>query len=342
MADLPATAADIAAEINWIAAQPGEITERAEALRAPLRRLIPFDGYFLALLDPDRLSFVTLAVDGYADSTSDYLASEDCYREVELVGLHRPRTPIRLRDCPVPPEELVSWAVHLAPYGFREGVGIGLFDRGQTHRGILCLHTRTVDEPTDEARDLLGVLAPSISQAVDPLRAFAPLTRLVGRARAGVVLTRHGTPLTLDGLPTHPALRLGSPALTAAAQSLAHGQSYASFLWPGSTKAVASCLRIVVLAVPNGTPGFLSAIVLICPTGDLHGLTPRELEVVSLLIEGWSNQRIAETLYISERTVAAHIEHILTKLAAPSRTIAAVRAVRLGLYIPRTGDGQKC
>jgi DNA-binding CsgD family transcriptional regulator len=32
--------------------------------------------------------------------------------------------------------------------------------------------------------------------------------------------------------------------------------------------------------------------------------------------------------------VAAHVEHILAKLSAPTRTLAAVRALRLGLYVP--------
>ncbi|WP_460914137.1 response regulator transcription factor [Plantactinospora veratri] len=76
--------------------------------------------------------------------------------------------------------------------------------------------------------------------------------------------------------------------------------------------------------------------VLLSAPGDLHGLTPRELEILGLLVDGWPNQRIANTLVVAPRTVAAHVEHILAKLAAPSRTLAAVRALRLGLYVPRS------
>jgi hypothetical protein len=54
-----------------------------------------------------------------------------------------------------------------------------------------------------------------------------------------------------------------------------------------------------------------------------------------LLIEGWSNVRIAHVLVVAQRTVAAHVEQILVKLSAPSRTLAAVRAERAGLYVPR-------
>ena len=67
---------------------------------------------------------------------------------------------------------------------------------------------------------------------------------------------------------------------------------------------------------------------------DLRGLTPRELEVLGLLIDGCSNQQIARALVVAPRTVAAHLEHILVKLDATTRTLAAVRAEREGLYVP--------
>jgi DNA-binding NarL/FixJ family response regulator len=80
---------------------------------------------------------------------------------------------------------------------------------------------------------------------------------------------------------------------------------------------------------------FAGAVVLVSPAGDLRGLTPRELEVLGLVIDGYSNSEIARALVVAPRTVAAHLEHILVKLSAPSRTLAAVRAERAGLYVPR-------
>jgi non-specific serine/threonine protein kinase len=56
-------------------------------------------------------------------------------------------------------------------------------------------------------------------------------------------------------------------------------------------------------------------------------LTAREREVAALLAEGLSNRRIAEQLVITERTVAAHVEHILNKLSFASRHQVAVWAV---------------
>ncbi len=60
-------------------------------------------------------------------------------------------------------------------------------------------------------------------------------------------------------------------------------------------------------------------------------LTRRELDVLSLLVEGLSQPEIAETLFISPKTVDKHIEHILAKLGVHSRAQAVARAVRDGL-----------
>jgi DNA-binding NarL/FixJ family response regulator len=62
-------------------------------------------------------------------------------------------------------------------------------------------------------------------------------------------------------------------------------------------------------------------------------LTPRELEVVQLLATGLSNKAIAYQLGISEHTVKFHINAIMNKLGAQSRTEAAVRATRMGLIL---------
>jgi DNA-binding CsgD family transcriptional regulator len=62
-----------------------------------------------------------------------------------------------------------------------------------------------------------------------------------------------------------------------------------------------------------------------------HGLTPREREVLRLVAEGRSNLEIAQSLFLSERTVENHVRHILAKLDLPSRIAAAAYAIRQGL-----------
>jgi DNA-binding NarL/FixJ family response regulator len=62
-----------------------------------------------------------------------------------------------------------------------------------------------------------------------------------------------------------------------------------------------------------------------------NGLTPREVDVLRLLIEGKSDREIAETLFIGGRTVQTHVANLLAKLEVANRTEAAALAVRQGL-----------
>jgi DNA-binding CsgD family transcriptional regulator len=64
------------------------------------------------------------------------------------------------------------------------------------------------------------------------------------------------------------------------------------------------------------------------------GLTPRELEVLGLLVAGRSNRQIAEDLFISGKTASVHVTSILAKLGVHSRLEAAARARELGLDRP--------
>jgi DNA-binding NarL/FixJ family response regulator len=61
------------------------------------------------------------------------------------------------------------------------------------------------------------------------------------------------------------------------------------------------------------------------------GLSAREREVAALVAAGKSNRAIAQTLFLSERTVAAHLGNIFTKLAISSRTQLAGWAIESGL-----------
>ncbi len=60
-------------------------------------------------------------------------------------------------------------------------------------------------------------------------------------------------------------------------------------------------------------------------------LTEREVDVLRLLAQGQANKQIAGNLRIGEKTVITHVSNILAKLGVPSRTQAALYAVRIGL-----------
>ncbi|HXN41970.1 MAG TPA: response regulator transcription factor, partial [Myxococcaceae bacterium] len=62
-------------------------------------------------------------------------------------------------------------------------------------------------------------------------------------------------------------------------------------------------------------------------------LTPRETEVLQLLSRALSNKEIAQRLGITEHTAKFHVNSILGKLGAQSRTEAVVKAARRGLVL---------
>jgi len=62
-------------------------------------------------------------------------------------------------------------------------------------------------------------------------------------------------------------------------------------------------------------------------------LTGRETQVLQLLADGMSQERIAQELFISPKTVGSHVQRILTKLGVHSRTEAVALAYRGGLMV---------
>lgn len=168
----------------------------------------------------------------------------------------------------------------------------------------------------------------------DPLAALRAVAALVREVRAGAVLCRSGAVRPFPGLGDDLLLAPGSAVLTAARAALDAGGMVSSFLWPRARmEGGHAMVRVTTFAGPHDDTHLLGAVVL-SPVGNRRGLTRRELEVLGLLQQGWSNDEIARTLAVTPRTVAAHVGHILVKLDASTRTLAAVRAEQLGLYLP--------
>lgn len=68
------------------------------------------------------------------------------------------------------------------------------------------------------------------------------------------------------------------------------------------------------------------------PQATNHQLTNRELDVLTLIVEGLSNQQIAERLVVSVETVKTHMRHIMEKLQVSDRTQVAVKALKISSF----------
>ena len=63
----------------------------------------------------------------------------------------------------------------------------------------------------------------------------------------------------------------------------------------------------------------------------ISDLTTRELEIIELVLAGYTNKAVAAEIYISEKTVEFHLDHIYDKLGVRTCVLAGVWAVQQGI-----------
>jgi two-component system, NarL family, nitrate/nitrite response regulator NarL len=117
-------------------------------------------------------------------------------------------------------------------------------------------------------------------------------------------------------------------ALAAGARAVLLRDRLEERLLPAVTAAAAGLVAVdegVADSVLRPRPASTQALV--------EPLTARELEVVQLLAEGLTNRRLGERIGISEHTAKFHVNSILGKLGASSRSEAVAQAARLGLVL---------
>lgn len=152
-----------------------------------------------------------------------------------------------------------------------------------------------------------------------------------------------------------PAPTLGSPSATPSPTALAVAPRPAATIDDGGAATGFLLIGIIVLAagavgayvlyrrrrdgepvrhVSPATGGDSMAAAAAEPEQTSISLTPREGEVVDMLLEGFSNKEIATRLFISESTAGVHVSNVMTKLGAHSRSEAAAIAHRLRLRQP--------
>jgi len=63
----------------------------------------------------------------------------------------------------------------------------------------------------------------------------------------------------------------------------------------------------------------------------LNDLTPRELEILQLVLAGKTNKEIAHEVFISKKTVEFHLDHIYSKIGLRTRLMVGIWAIQQGL-----------
>ena len=110
--------------------------------------------------------------------------------------------------------------------------------------------------------------------------------------------------------------------LHAAVRAVAHGEVY---LYPGLAKAL-----VRTYVIPSQSSPAVNT------TDERRSLTPREVEVLTMVAQGMTSQQIAEQLGISVKTVQAHRANVMEKLELRDVTQLVRFAIRTGLLPPES------
>jgi DNA-binding CsgD family transcriptional regulator len=321
---------EVAARIGALVADPCSEHAVASATRL-VADALHADACSLVGVDPATGRHRGLAAFQYTDQVADVLA-------VQFV--QTPWFDMVLDDA-LPPSistEPTSsfrdgwfYADHLQPAGFRDGMTAPL-RRGGRYVGLVHLssgHDRRFD--TDARRTLRAVL-PALGELVDPLSgpAGAPSS---GSTRAALVQPGRVLVWARRELPRACAddeFRQVVEDFAQCARECGPAGAQLRLLWPDRT----GWLRIRLGPALGTMPGVL---IEEQSCAAPHGLSARELDVLTRIALGMSNTAIAEDLTVSPRTVHTHVGHLLRKLGAQSRSEACGRAGRQGLVRPVPG-----
>lgn len=275
-----------------------------------LNGVVPYAGALLARWDPSRRQHVPLAVSRYDDSVANALVSASYVTDPKWSKMQERRTALRWADVPGQSRSSPFFRDVLRPHGLYEGLTLPLYS-STGYVGMLALNVDSYTPPGEDVAALLEACAPS-------------LTGLVESAE------HEGLLIASDGTIGDFASSEAPEGLVEAAQRLIWlGRSPSKFVLKGPERSV---FRVEIVPYGAGDKSFHSVK---WRRGPLpHGLSARELDVVSGLVDGLTNREISARHVISPRTVSTHVERILRKFDAASRSAVASLAFAEGIYVP--------
>lgn len=317
---------ELVADIASICAEPTSVPERATAVLDALAEHVPLEAATLSTFDPVEGRHVTVAERDYPPAVLSYL-NTGFTTDPAFVTM-RFRNPTPLRWCDIPNYQgMFSAHEVFIPGGFHEGVTSCLFTRDGRYTGALHLSSDSPLPLSDGTVETLIVLQRVIAPLVDAMRATGGenWTDLLDEADEAALLA-DGRLVTLPGLRRDRWLADDSPLVP----ELTCGPAEFSprrFTWVCPQR---QCHEVRTTVLASGI------LVTVKEAAAPHRLSPREVEVLTLLARGLGNPEIGAALTLSPRTVATHVEHIFAKLGCATRVAAASKAVAEGI-VPATG-----
>jgi len=313
--------------IASISSSSGGVEDRANLILEQVQSLVPYRGVLLARTHPSQTAPQRVATSGYSNRLVDYMLSTSFRSELlEPFAATIGKWPMRECDMPMDPLTLRPIAEHLRPEGFLEGMVMTLPAREGGIAGFLILSVEDQRPPSDESVTVLAHAAGLLGNLIDPLRDARWLTSILSDDQTAVAILPNKRLVALRGEVVPDLERPESGLRKALAWAEANHRIDVPFIWLDSAGTWFSCR---LLRCAGGV-----MVVTISESARVYGLTRRELEVLTHLSLGRTNDEIATALVVTTRTVRAHVERLMDKLNTGSRSGVASRAIHEGLTMP--------
>jgi DNA-binding CsgD family transcriptional regulator len=315
---------EVIAEASYAAGSESG-AEGAAHLLGLMKRATHHDAAGVLSWDALRGHHHVLANDGYEERLLAYDLGEAFASSSIFDRLHEAKIPLRIDDAPYDFRSTQIFCEVLQPAGYDDGLTICLFLSDGRYVGMLHLSAERTSAFSDDICEMLRVLSPMLARVSD-LR-HRPLEVLAPDFCAQIV--SDGQVVELTGRTISPVLASDPRLKTVAESFLTSKLATARGLWRDDR---VGWREVVLLRVPDPLP-FRSPVVVAAdrPRELPYGLSSREIDVLTAVAGGANNQQIASSLFIARRTVATHMEHILSKMACETRAAVASLAVREGL-----------
>jgi len=316
------------ATIAGLGSGGGTREERVHTILDEFRRVLPYEAVLLVGSDVTSGAARPLALSGYPPELTEYMTGADFRREmIEPFAYQLRGWPLRECDLPFDPLTLRPIAEHLRPAGYPEGLLVALTVPDGRDVGFLIMSmddARTA--PSDEALTTVGCVSAVLANLVDPLQDARWAAAVLAHEESVVALLPDGSLTSLRGEVPDWIADPGSSMRRSVRRLLTSPQEDTSFTWLDERGAWFHCR---LLRCRDGV-----VLLTASPSDQMHRLTPRELEVLTHLAAGRTNDEIAAQLVVTTRTVRAHVERLMDKLGVGSRSGAVARAIREGLLVP--------
>ncbi|WP_312981526.1 LuxR C-terminal-related transcriptional regulator [Corynebacterium sp.] len=329
---LPAVHGDAAKNLLTMSTVVGgeeDASVRAERLLDVLEEMVPFAGASIASWDMSTRTHQTVARRYYDDSMEGFL-NGSFTTEDQLFDLARASgTTFRWSDTPFPYRESRSAQTVFIPAGYDEGFSAPLRTTEGRYTGAIHLSVTHRDDLPEHLTPALSWLPSVIGPVADQLADMRTIRRDLFTDEESVMLVENdGTVVSLDD---ETITQRSSTRVEHIVGNLVVG-SLTELQRRGIHKflvRISDSLLYTVTCVWTGTR-LIAGLSAIAPP---YELTHRELEVTSLVVDGWTNSQVAMRLGVSARTVEKHVQNIFVKVGVASRASLCVVAVREGLIM---------